>query len=64
MYHYKDYYIKEEKAFKKYVHQQLRVKFNLQQISCLHMLLVATFKINYSFDFAHLEGEHAFIVPN
>jgi hypothetical protein len=28
------------------------------------MLLVATFKINYSFDFAHLEGELAFIVPN
>ncbi len=28
------------------------------------MILVATFNIGHSFDFAHVEGEHASIVPN
>ena len=52
-----------ENVFKKYDIQDFDLMFIQQQINSLLLLLVATFKIDHSFDFAHVV-EDASIVPN
>ena len=52
-----------ENVFKKYNIQDFDIMFIQQQINSLLLLLVATFKIDHSFDFAHVV-EDASIVPN